>query len=546
MIPADKDLRPILVIDDEEAIRLSFQGYLEDCGYEVHTAINGKIGVELFAKIKPRLVLVDLRMPVMNGHEVIQEVKQLDPFCPIIVVSGTGVIHDAVDAVHKGAWDYITKPVSDFSILEHSIEKAFEKAALLLENEAYKKNLELLVEKKTKEVKEAHEVLKKQYKELEIAKHKAEENDKLKTAFLANMSHEIRTPMNGIMGFADLLKHSGHSEKDKLEYLRLIEESGDRMLNILNDLIDISKIEAGQMEVIENETNLNILLNRLFCFFKPQADTKGLELQLSSTLPNDMCNIITDEIKLSQIITNLVKNSIKFTNTGSVVFGYKVEKEELRFYVHDTGIGIPANLKHNIFKRFIQAENDYTKAYEGAGLGLSITESFVEMLGGKIWFKSKQNEKTSFYFTIPYKKVEKAKNQAPAELIEDFEMPCSVLIVEDDEASRIFLKRLLDKEYINLYHAANGIEAFEIIESTPQIDLILMDIKMPKLNGHEATKMIKNLRPDIPIIVQTAYSMSIDREKAFLAGCDDIIFKPIHKEELFLKMRNALEKKAEV
>ncbi|MCG8696409.1 MAG: response regulator, partial [Bacteroidales bacterium] len=255
----------ILVIDDEEAIRESLAGYLEDSGFdEVSSASNGIEGLEIFKVMAPDLVLVDLRMPQMHGLEVISEIEKIDKHCPVIVISGTGNIGDAIEAVHRGAWDYIIKPILDFSVLDHAISKAIEKAKLTKENENYKLRLEQLVDEKTKELEQANHKLKEQNSELRLAKQKAEESDKLKSSFLANMSHEIRTPMNGILGFIDLLNETDLSEIDRCEYIDIIKESGQRMLTILNNLMDISKIEAGQMDMHIDQVDLNEICNKLY------------------------------------------------------------------------------------------------------------------------------------------------------------------------------------------------------------------------------------------------------------------------------------------
>jgi len=245
-------------------------------------------------------------------------------------------------------------------------------------------------------------------KEVELikAKEKAEESDRLKSAFLANMSHEIRTPMNGILGFTDLLINHDQSNENQRRYISIIEKSGKRMLNIINDIIDISKIEAGLMEFNMNETNINEQFQFIYTFFKPEAEAKGIKLYLKKTLPAQEATIKTDSEKLYAILTNLVKNAIKYSNEGAIEFCYNLKNEkkaaELEFYVKDTGIGIPKDRQDAIFERFIQADIDDKMAHQGAGLGLAITKAYVEMLGGKIWLESEEGKGSTFYFTLPY------------------------------------------------------------------------------------------------------------------------------------------------
>ena len=376
-------------------------------------------------------------------------------------------------------------------------------------------------------------------KELIYAKLKAEENDRLKSAFLANMSHEIRTPMNGILGFATLLKEPGLSSKEHQEYIGVIEKSGKRMLNIINDIIDISKIEAGLMEFYINEFNINEQIDYTYTFFKPEAEAKGINLSFKITLPQKDAIIKSDIEKVYAILTNLVKNAIKYTEKGSIEFGYnlknKIGHSQLEFFVKDSGIGIQKDRQEAIFERFIQADISDKKARQGAGLGLSISKAYVEMLGGKIWVESEEGKGSTFYFTLPY------NTEAPTETIEqpfavsdnsdDF-MKLKILIAEDDSVST----RLIEK-YVEIFgkepiKVCTGFEAVETCRNNPDIDLILMDIQMPEMNGYEATKQIREFNNEVIIIAQTAYGLSGDREKSIEAGCNDYIKKPIDKAEL--------------
>jgi signal transduction histidine kinase len=240
---------------------------------------------------------------------------------------------------------------------------------------------------------------------------KAEESDRLKSAFLANMSHEIRTPMNGILGFAELLSQPGLTGETQQNYIRIIEKSGTRMLNIINDIVNISKIEAGLMKVNWQESNINEQIEYIYTFFKPEVEGKGMQISFRNSLPSKESVISTDREKLYAILKNLVKNAIKYSKIGSIEFGYSLRRAhdnlsislELEFFVKDTGIGIPKDRQDAIFERFIQADITDKNAYQGAGLGLSISKAYVEMLGGKIWVESEPEVGSCFYFTLPYK-----------------------------------------------------------------------------------------------------------------------------------------------
>jgi len=237
--------------------------------------------------------------------------------------------------------------------------------------------------------------------ELIKARDKAEESDRLKSAFLANMSHEIRTPMSGILGFAELLKEPGLSGEEQNRYIGIIQKSGNRLLNIINEIVDISKIESGSMDVFLSETNINEQVEFIYNFFKPEVEAKRIAFFCHCPLPFGEAIITTDREKVFAILTNLVKNAIKYTREGSISLGYKKTDSELEFFVKDTGIGIPKGRQEAIFERFIQADVSDRMAMEGAGLGLAITKAYVEMLGGRIRLESEEGNGSVFYFTIP-------------------------------------------------------------------------------------------------------------------------------------------------
>ncbi|MEA3443334.1 MAG: ATP-binding protein, partial [Bacteroidota bacterium] len=381
--------------------------------------------------------------------------------------------------------------------------------------------------------------------ELLLAKEKAEESDHLKSAFLANMSHEIRTPMNGILGFADLLKEPELTGDEQQKYIGIIEKGGKRMLNIINDIVDISKIEAGMMEFDIKETNVNEQIEYTYIFFKPEAEAKGIELSFNNPLPAKEATIKTDREKLYAILTNLVKNAIKYTNEGVIEFGYKLKRDkeaaELEFYVKDTGIGIPKDRQEAIFERFIQADIADKMARQGAGLGLAITKAYVEMLGGKIWVESQEDNLptgqaggSKFYFTVPYNTesaTEIDRQPEPSEKNYDVRK-IKILIAEDDEVSELFLDKTVEMYSKEILKARTGAETVEICRHNPDVDLILMDICMPDINGYEATMVIREFNKEVIIIAQTAYGLKGYRKKAIESGCNDYIAKPINKMEL--------------
>ena len=380
--------------------------------------------------------------------------------------------------------------------------------------------------------------------ELKLAKEKAEESDRLKTAFLANMSHEIRTPMNGILGFANLLREPGLNGEEQQKYIDIINKSGNRMLNTIQDIIDISKIESGQVSILMSDFELNKQVNELFDFFLPEARQKNINLSIKKQLPEHQVYIHTDKDKLDSILTNLIKNAIKYTLKGNIEIGYGIEesegKEKLKFYIQDTGLGIPKDRQEAIFNRFVQADIEDQNVYEGSGLGLAISKAYVEMLEGEMWVESEPGSGSTFYFTLPNISPDKTirKDQRILNNKEPKKKQLKVLIVEDEQYSIEFLEIIL-KDYVREFIVANnGTEAVEICKTCPDIDLILMDIKLPGMNGYEATQKIREFNKNVPIIAQTAYAFEGDVNSMLEAGCNDVISKPIRKEELIEVINN--------
>ncbi|WP_298369317.1 ATP-binding protein [uncultured Lutibacter sp.] len=373
-----------------------------------------------------------------------------------------------------------------------------------------------------------------------LLKEKAEESNRLKSAFLANMSHEIRTPMNGILGFAGLLKEVELSGEQQQKYIQIIEKSGARMLNVINDIVSISKIESGTVGVQLSLTNINNQLQFIYESLKLDADNKKIKLTFTCELPEEQAIIKTDSEKLYGILINLVKNAIKYTNTGTIEFGYKKKEDKIEFFVKDTGIGIPKDRQKAIFDRFVQADIIDTMARQGAGLGLAISKAYVEMLGGKIWVESEGDNGSTFFFTLPNYIVATDKignlstvnSENEATIIVPNNLNLKILIAEDDIASEMLISIELKKFSKEIFKAKNGLEAIDICRQHPDIDLVLMDIRMPKMDGYQATKEIRKFNKNVIIFAQTAFALTGDKDKALEAGCNNYISKPIGKDEL--------------
>ncbi len=375
----------------------------------------------------------------------------------------------------------------------------------------------------------------------------AEESDMLKSAFLANMSHEIRTPMNGILGFAGLLKNKALTKDQIHKYVNIIEKSGARMLNIINNLIDISKIEAGQMEILISECNINEQLNDLFNFFSVEAKKKGLKLKLNNENKIDNLIINTDCEKLYAILTNLLKNSVKYTNTGHIEFGYIISKQNIEFFIKDTGIGIPEERQEAVFERFIQADIEDKKAFEGAGLGLAISKAYTDMLNGNITLISKENTGSVFNVSIPHNTDIDKLSGHNFDIKDSNALHCNkcnklkILILEEDEFSIEFLKIILKNIKCKVFEANNDIDAFKILKENPDTGLILMDVIMPPEKSKETVAQIRKIISNVKIIGQTYYILSDEENNQLNNYFNKIISKPVDRNLLINSINSFLK-----
>jgi signal transduction histidine kinase/CheY-like chemotaxis protein len=370
------------------------------------------------------------------------------------------------------------------------------------------------------------------------AKIKAEEGDLLKASFLANLSHEIRTPMNAINGFTELILNTELDEKERTEYLNVIQKNGKNLVSIIDDLIEMSKIDSNQISPNFSEINLESCIVELYKTVKvtiPKKKPVKIKL-IKSTLPAGY-NIMTDEIKLKQVIINLLTNAIKYTDEGLITFSYEIDEKEslIHFTIQDTGSGIDQDNHKHVFDRFKRVENDKSIKAGGLGLGLSISKAYIEILGGKISLESEVGVGSTFYFSIPlkYAKVD----HIVVKPIRDIEVVKSrnkiILIAEDDNINFLLFQKMMQNKEYKIIRAKNGQEAVDICIDNSNIDLVLMDIKMPIMNGFDAIEQIRPIRPRLPIIAQTAYSSSEDKIKIEKAGFDGYITKPLNRERLF-------------
>ena len=382
-------------------------------------------------------------------------------------------------------------------------------------------------------------------RDLSVALGKAEESDRLKSAFLANMSHEIRTPMNGIIGFSSLIADSDLTREKRREYLDIIVNSSNQLLDLINDILDISRIEAGQTEVNFENVSLNAVMDEIGLFYAVKAAERGIRFDIQKGLSDREDKVITDKGKLQQVLNNLLNNAFKFTREGSIHAGYERRGELLRFYVEDTGIGIDTQYHKKVFERFTQVDMADNREFGGTGLGLSISRGLVELLGGTIELASEPGKGSLFFFTIPFRNsnLDKKEDHDQDELPGGIKALAghTVLIAEDESNNYLYMKEMLAEFGLNVLRAENGQQAVDLCKSNPSIDLVLMDIKMPVMNGYDATRQIRMIRPSLPVIAQTAYAMTGDRELAIDAGCNDYLTKPINKYSLLKSMLSCLE-----
>jgi PAS domain S-box-containing protein len=365
-------------------------------------------------------------------------------------------------------------------------------------------------------------------KELIAAKEKAEESNKLKTAFLQNLSHEIRTPMNSIMGFSEVLDSPAVSDENKINFIRIIKNSSKKLLEVLNDVLTVSALETGQEDVFVREFDINDMLRDLFQYFKKQAKEKSLDLIL--TIPEGLgeAQINSDAEKIIRVMENLLANSVKFTDAGEIEFGYRIIKNEPEFFVRDTGPGIDREMHEAVFERFRKEMINKEKLYSGTGLGLAIAKGIIELLGGEISLDSAPGEGAEFRFTVGSEFI------SEHEVIEDVESQSDdsyILIAEDEDYNFIFLSELLKHLNLKTAHVSNGKEAVEYCKAGNKVTLILMDIKMPEMDGYTAAKEIRKILPDMTIIAQSAYALEHER-KQYGDAFDDYITKPFRVETI--------------
>ena len=526
----------VVVIDDDTVVRRSITAYLEDMGYDVHEGTDGRTGLERVRTVQPDAVLVDLRMPGIDGLDVLRELAAERPDMPTIVVSGTGVMQDAIEAVRRGAWDFILKPIMDLDLLGHRVRLAIEQGRLRAENRRYNENLAEEVARRTRE--------------LEHARVEAESANRAKTQFLANISHELRTPLNGIIGLTELLLAAGPTGEQG-ECLGMVRQAGLDLLSIVNNLLDMSSIEAGRIALNEAPFNLRETVGDLVRVLDVQARWKNLSLACD-VAPDVPDRLVGDAARLRQVLTNLVINGIKYTEVGGVTLsvtlddGHKAEPASggdgragrsegvavLRVTVQDTGVGIAPEKWERIFEPFTLAENFLTKKYGGAGLGLAISREIARMMGGDIAVHSQEGAGSTFVLVMRF-----AVGESATPRVRDVALPVirganrrlRIMVAEDDVINRKLAVYFFERMGHDVITVSSGLEVLATLEREA-CDLLLMDIQMPEMDGLETVRALRGRRGEpaqTPVIAMTAHAMAGDRERFLDAGMDGYVSKPV-------------------
>ncbi len=531
-----------MIVDDNEANLFSLVKILEKLNYPIHTAKSGFEAIDLTDTNEYSLVLLDIQMPEMDGFQVLEHIrsKLINKYTPVILISAIFTESQyRLKGIQIGAVDFLPKPI-DPAILQAKVK-------VFLELEEHKDSLKKLISElatKNELLKTEIEKRKKVEAKLRVAKKQAEKISENKSQLLVNMSHEIRTPVNSILGFADLIANPNLSKTDKDRYVKYVSNSSQNLLFLINEILDHSRIESGEFKLNKAPCRLSDMMVELkesFDRIKVQQEKEDLEIILD--LPSEQMIIETDPQRVKQVMINLLSNAVKYTDEGYVKIGYKLEGKYIKLFIIDSGIGISEDEIGKVFQRFKRVETQNSLKAQGTGLGLSIASRVVELLGGKIGVTSKIDVGSEFYFTLPYTPLVDENKEPSSEkeiFVEDPDWSNhSIVIAEDEEMNFMFLQEALRTTKIEIIWAKNGHEAVaKSLELEP--DLILMDIKMPDINGFEAVSLIKKQKPHLIIIIQTAFAKTDDELTQREKNYDDMITKPINRNDLFKTMSKYL------
>lgn len=534
--------KKILIIDDNKANLFSLRKILEKLDLNIHTALSGFEGLELSEKHYYSLVLLDIQMPGMDGFETLKKMRKtaINKFVPVILISAIFTEDQyKLKGIQTGAVDFIPKPVNP------EIIRA--KVKVFLELEEHKEFLKTLIqelEDKNKQLSKEISKRKKVEADLRVSKAKAEKMSEIKSQLLVNMSHEIRTPVNSILGFADLIANPKTLTDDKERYVRYVSSSSQNLLFLIDEILDHSRMEAGEFKINIAACSVAEILSELeesFNRIKTQLGKSDIEISMQMEKVKPV--IKTDPQRLKQILVNLLSNAVKYTKKGRIDFGYEIQDKIIRFYVRDTGIGIPADELDKVFSRFQRVETQDSLIAQGTGLGLSIAKRIVSMLEGEIGLTSEKGKGSEFFFTIPYIPASESEilyTESNVEEVQDPDWSDFILVIaEDEEMNFLFLQEALRPTKIKILWAKNGQEAVDMSLQN-DADLVLMDVKLPDMNGFKAIQLIKENKPGLSTIVQTAFAKNDEELKQGGDIYDDFITKPINRNKLIKIMSKYL------
>ncbi len=536
MIDATLKNSNILIVDDQVANLDVLEGFLEMQGYDnIKTTTDPRKVISLFQTFDPDLILLDLSMPYLSGFEVLQLLKPFvsaKTFVPVLVLTAD-ISKDAKQrALSEGASDFLTKP---FDLVEVGlrIKNLLFTKFLIQQLGNQNQILEEKVKVRTKDLEQINI-------ELIAARDKAEASNRLKTAFMNNISHEIRTPLNGILGFAPMTLDPSFSESEKKEFLEVLNLSSNRLMQTISDYMDISLITSDNLEVTMTEFSPGYIIDDIYKQFQSQCAKKGIELIIQKQESFNSVFVKSDRGFLKKILAHLVDNALKFTKEGVIEIGVSIKVNFIEFYVKDSGIGISTEALSIIFDHFSQEDFSTTRKHEGSGLGLAIVKGMINLLGGTIKAESTKGVGSIFTFTIPWELDSShiTTSRSSEHKVSGLQRPV-ILVAEDEPYGYLLFELSLDNNY-EVIRAEDGDEAVEFCRLIPEIKLVLMDLKMPKMNGLIATREIKKFRKDLPIIAITAYAEAGMRAKCIEAGCDEYMTKPVGKEDLLDKIREFL------
>lgn len=531
----------ILIVDDQTAEIDFLEGYLIMHGYtNIKSTTDARKVIPLFQTFAPDLILMNLWMPLISGFEIMKQLKPfiLDiTFIPILVFASDLTKEAKQSALSEGASDFLNNPFDPIEVGIRIRNLLFTRY-LLQQIVSQNQSLEEEVKARTRDLKQNNVAL-------IAAREKAEISNRLKTAFMNNISHEIRTPLSGILGYAPLAIDPSFSLAEKQEFLEILKSSSTRLLQTITNFMDISQITSENMDVLKKDFKPDVLFIEIMEQFQPQCIRKNISLIIEKQESFSSIVINSDKSLIKKILTHLMDNALKFTKEGSIILGVSIKVNLIEFYVKDTGIGITKDALSFIFEHFSQEEVSITRKHDGSGLGLAIVRGIVTLLGGTIKAESTKGTGSTFTFSIPW--LENTLNLKTPEIqahkILNIKRPV-ILIAEDEPYSFQLFELSLDIEY-EIIRAEDGEEAVEFCKLIPEIQLVLMDLKMPKMNGLVATQEIKKFRKNLPIIALTAYAESGIRQKCIDAGCDEYIPKPISKMELIEKITEFLSMSAQ-